>query len=87
MTFTSASGAIAAQRLLKGICPFAVMPVLRQVSAGCGIALRVPAEKVQSVRETFQTAHLEGWAFYAVSGTGRDLHCEPLDPDSVPPDI
>ena len=44
VTFASSSGAIAAQRVLRQVCPAVVMPVLRQVSAGCGIALRLAPE-------------------------------------------
>ena len=51
VTFASASGAMAAQHALRGICPVVVMPVLRQVSAGCGIALRVEPEQVEQVRQ------------------------------------
>lgn len=77
VTFSSTSGAIAAQRLLKGVCPAVVMPVLRQVSAGCGIALRLAPEDGERARQALEKAGLEA-QFYAVFGTGEALRCERL---------
>ena len=78
VTFASASGAIAAQKALEGVCPAVVMPVLRQVSAGCGIALRVAKEDVERVREILTRQEVPGWDLYAVTGTGEELRCERL---------
>lgn len=77
VTFFSASGAMAAQRVLEGVCPAVVMPVLRQVSAGCGIALRLRPEWVEPARRSLEKAGLEA-QFYAVFGTGEALRCERL---------
>lgn len=41
LAFESTHQAMAAQRQLRGRLPFAVMPTLRQVSASCGISLRL----------------------------------------------
>ena len=62
VTFFSASGAMAA---------------LRQVSAGCGIALRLRPEWVEPARRSLEKAGLEA-QFYAVFGTGEALRCERL---------
>ena len=78
VTFASASGAIAAQRALDGVYPAVVMPVLRQVSAGCGIALRLMPEDVPRARAALAAAGLSGWQCYAVTGTGEGLRCERL---------
>lgn len=78
VTFASASGAIAAQKALEGVCPAVVMPVLRQVSAGCGIALRVAVEDAARVRETLAAQGISGWTIYGVAGTGEALRCERL---------
>ena len=53
------------------------MPVLRQVSAGCGIALRLRPEWVEPARRSLEKAGLEA-QFYAVFGTGEALRCERL---------
>ena len=78
MIFASASGAIAAQRILEGVCPAVVMPALRQVSAGCGIALRLAREDAGPARAALERAGLTGWQCYAVTGTGEGLRCERL---------
>lgn len=78
VTFDSASGAMAAQGLLRGKHRVTVMPVLRQVSAGCGIALRVAAEDAEAVRHILKEGGIEGVTLYAVTGTGEALRCERL---------
>ena len=77
VTFASASGAIAAQAALEGVCPVVVMPVLRQVSAGCGIALRLAPEDAERARRVLEEKRLDA-AFYGVTGTGEALRCERL---------
>ena len=77
VTFTTAGGAIAAQKALEGVCPAMVMPVLRQVSAGCGIALRLTPEVWEQARDALAAAGVDT-RFYAVTGTGTALHCEAL---------
>lgn len=41
LTFQTTHDAMGAERALGAFIPVAVMPVLRQVSASCGLALRV----------------------------------------------
>ncbi len=50
LAFASTHAAITAQRALEGRVPFLTMPVLREVSASCGIALRVPPEHLGAIR-------------------------------------
>ena len=70
ITFASTHGAIAAQKKLEGVAPFVIMPVLREISKGCGI----------SVREALAGSGLaaEEYAFYGVTGHGGGLKAEPL---------
>lgn len=79
VTFPTSGGAIAAQKALDGVCPAVVMPVLRQVSAGCGIALRLTPEVWEKAWEVLRSAGVDT-EFYAVTGTGTALHCEKLLP-------
>ena len=76
VSFASASGAIAAQKALRDVCKAEVMPVLRQVSAGCGIALRLKPQDVDKAK--IALAELPGWQCWAVAGTGEALRCERL---------
>ena len=56
------------------------MPVLREVSASCGIALRVPPEHLGAIRAALEPAPLlpREYTLYAVTGGGRDLQAEKL---------
>lgn len=47
LTFNSTHAAMAAQRVLKGKVNFQICPVLRMISASCGIALRISMENVE----------------------------------------
>ena len=49
ITFSSTYGAIYAQKVLKEVAPIQVMPVLREISLGCGIAVRFKPEDLERV--------------------------------------
>lgn len=80
ITFTSTYGAIYAQKLLKGVAPVQVMPVLREISLGCGIAVRFNPEDLEGVKAALAASTLkeEEYAFYAITGSGKDLTAQPL---------
>lgn len=81
VAFQSSQGAICAQETLKKAgLPFLVIPVLREISLGCGIALRCPPEAAEPVRACLRSSQLrEGeYAFFAVSGRGSSLAAAPL---------
>ena len=44
ITFTSTYGAIYAQKVLRPVADVLTMPVLREISLGCGIAVRFRPE-------------------------------------------
>ena len=80
ITFTSTYGAIYAQKVLKEVAPVQVMPVLREISLGCGIAVRFRPEDLEGVKSALAASTpKEGeYAFYAVTGSGKDLTAQPL---------
>lgn len=80
ITFASTHGAIRAQALLEREIPVQAMPVLRQISLGCGIALRLPPGQVDRARQMLAGSGLlpGEYAFYGVSGAGRTLEARPL---------
>ena len=80
ITFTSTYGAIYAQKVLKEVAPVQVMPVLREISLGCGIAVRFRPEDLEGVRAALAASTLkEGeYAFYAITCSGKDLTAQPL---------
>lgn len=75
ITFASTQGAMMGQRALDGVCPYVVMPVPRTISAGCGIALRLPPEALVKARGVLAGTPLprEAYAFHGMAGQGREL--------------
>lgn len=80
ITFASTYGAIYAQKLLAPVAPVQVMPVLREISLGCGMAVRLHPEDLPVVRAAMTGSQLkpEEYAFYAVTGTGETLQADRL---------
>lgn len=78
LSFISTHTAITAQRLLEGICPIQTMPVLREVSAGCGIAVRFPPECLSAARSALDAYSLstDEYTLYSVTGSGKALTVE-----------
>lgn len=78
--FSSTHGAMSAQKRLEGVCPIQIMPVLREISSGCGISLRFPPDCLDAVRTALDASSLspEEYAFYGVTGTGRGLQVCPM---------
>ena len=85
VTFASSGGAIAAQKVLDGQVPSLIMPVLREISAGCGIALRLAPEMLSRAAEVLEGSSLwrEEYAFYAVTGSGPSQQVRPLSEEEV----
>ena len=80
ITFTSTYGAIYAQKVLRPAADVLTMPVLREISLGCGIAVRFRPEALEGVKAALAASTLkEGeYAFYAITGSGKDLTAQPL---------
>ena len=68
ITFTSTYGAIYAQKVLRPVADVLTIPVLREISLGCGTA----ALAASALRP-------DEYAFYGVTGSGAALRAEPLD--------
>lgn len=80
ITFASTHGAIYTQRLLKDQIPFMVMPVLREISKGCGISVRFAPEYLTQVRAALATSELseDEYAFYGITGHSPSLQAQRL---------
>ena len=80
ITFTSTYGAIYAKKVLRPAADVLTMPVLREISLGCGIAVRFRPEDLEGVKSALAASTLkEGEdAFYDVTGSGKDLTAQPL---------
>ena len=81
VTFASTYGAIRAQEALRPAVKAVTMPVLREISLGCGIALRLDPGDLQEARDALAACGLEPgeYAFYAVTGSGPALRAEHLE--------
>ena len=75
IVFSSTFGAIRAQKALEDAVPFQVMPVLREISAGCGISLRLAPADVDAARALLMVTELslDEYAFYRVPGSGSPV--------------
>ena len=81
ITFTSTYGAIYAQKVLRPVADVLTMPVLREISLGCGMALRLHPAHLSAARTALAESGLprETYAFYRVTGSGSALRAEPLE--------
>lgn len=50
MTFRGSTAAMATHKALQARMPAMLVPVLRQISASCGMAVRLPAEHADEAR-------------------------------------
>ena len=81
VTFASTYGAIRAQGALRPAVKAVTMPVRREISLGCGIALRLAPGDLGLARTALAACGLEPgeYAFYAVTGSGPALRAEKLE--------
>jgi hypothetical protein len=74
IAFNSTHAAIEAQKLLKELNP-AVMPTLREISASCGISLRLEPDCAERATSLLDSAGVEGWNRYRVVSEGGRPSC------------
>lgn len=70
-TFDSTHYAIRAQKLLAGI-EIVVMPVLREISAACGMSIKVESDVAQKALEILER-ETEGWHLYHILQDGKSI--------------
>lgn len=73
--FDSTHDAIRAQALLMDLGAV-VMPTLREISASCGMSLRLADARAEKARQTLIGAGLRGWTLYRVRQEGKRLFCK-----------
>ena len=71
ITFTSTYGAIYAQKVLRPVADVLTMPVLREISLGCGIAVRFRPEDGAAVRAALAACGRTSTPFTALPAPGR----------------
>jgi hypothetical protein len=62
-TFPSTHQVLKAEKTLKGTMEFRLVPVPRQISSDCGLALRFPCEREEEVKGLLAAGGVvvEGW--------------------------
>ena len=80
ITFTSTYGTIYAPKVLRPASAVLTMPVLTEISLGCGIAVRFKPEELDAVRAALAASTLKPgeYAFDGVTGSGGALRAERL---------
>ncbi|MBE6993232.1 MAG: DUF3343 domain-containing protein [Ruminococcaceae bacterium] len=77
--FESTHGAIYSHKLLREHMDAVMMPVLREISASCGMAVKVPAEDAKRSAELMLQQDEVEFSLYRV--TGHEV--EKLDPKTL----
>ena len=73
-TFDSTHYAIKAQKLLSGLNAV-TMPTLREISASCGISLKVLPEQIVAAKMHMEEQG-EGWSLYHIFQNGKEIRYE-----------
>ncbi len=76
-TFDSTHSAIAAQRLLADLSPV-LMPTLREISASCGMSLRLRSEDRGCAESRMAESGIGSWYLYRVIFEGKKPDCKLL---------
>ena len=76
IVFDSTHAAIAAERLLKALNP-AVMPMLRAITASCGMSLRLKPEQTEEAQALLAKSTLDPvlYRFYRIEQEGAETSC------------
>jgi len=74
VVFDSTNQAIAAQKLLQDL-DVTVMPTLREISASCGMSLRIRPELAQAAAERLRCSAVTDWRIYQVLQDREQLTC------------
>lgn len=74
LVFDSTHTALRSEELLTGL-DARMMPTLREISASCGISLRLPPGRRAEAEHRLQRAGLSGWRSYQVYTDGKQPVC------------
>lgn len=67
-TFESTHGAISSHKLLKEHMDAVIMPVLREINASCGMAVKVRPEDMEKSLELMRLHMPDEYSFYKIEG-------------------
>ena len=75
--FDSTNYAIAGEKTLKSLGAV-VMPILREITASCGMAIRVAPEKEEEAIALLEKSDIPSWYLYRITQEGKKNHCEKI---------
>lgn len=79
-TFKSTSQALKAERVLKeSSAHFLLMPTPREISASCGLAIKLELENIAGYREILQNGKVEIDDVYQIVSINQEKKIERLD--------
>ena len=78
LTFDSTHTALRAELLRE--LSVRMMPTLREISASCGISLRLPPRAGEEAQARLTEAGLTGWRLYHVLSEGKKPVCTLISP-------
>lgn len=78
ITFTSTYGAIYAQKVLRPAADVLTMPVLREISRGCGISIRFDPGHLAAARAALSALPEGQYAFYGITEGPGGIEAVPL---------
>ncbi len=77
-TFNSPHAAIKTQKLLNGLEP-KVIPVLREISESCGMAVKIKIEHLEESVKIMKKSNLSKWILYKVIVSGGETSIEEIE--------
>lgn len=78
ITFDSSHTAFRAEQVLSEMNPV-MLPTLREISASCGISLRLPLQLQEDAENRLEQSGLTGWQMYHVLSQGKKPVCTLID--------
>lgn len=72
ITFISTHHALEAERLLEGNIEFIVMPTPREISASCGLSLKINKTDLIRAQEFLGKSNVKDYEFYSMVKNGQE---------------
>lgn len=72
IAFASTHHALEAESLLEGKVEFIVMPTPREISASCGLALKIHPNDGAVVEKYLHNSNVREYHFYEIEKTGQE---------------
>lgn len=78
IAFASTHHALEAESLLEGKVEFVVMPTPREISASCGLALKINPKDRAIVEKYLNNSNVREYHYYEIDKTGQESRINKL---------